>query len=217
MKPVVEGMGLTWQGQHEKLNQNPERWGCKMVYLKSSGGNQAHLCMPLRKIPGWLSSIVPSRVAPAIRTAIEVYQNECDDVLWAHWDEKCARTSLRSMLNRFGEIGVDLGEDGSGYVYGIRNLDNAHLKIGFSNDPQRRLRDLQIANSGSLELVFAIKADEWMASEKAVHRALSDYHIRGEWFSPAAADDVQTVMRADPSLSAASEVVRAVEANRSQA
>jgi hypothetical protein len=119
------------------------------------------------------------------------------------------------MLNRFSEIDVDLGEGESGYVYGIRNLDNNHLKVGFSNDPQRRLRQLQTANSSKLEIVFTVRADNWMGSEKAFHRALSGDTLRGEWFSSAAADNVQTVMRADPSLNVASEVVRAVEANRS--
>jgi hypothetical protein len=85
MKPVVEGMGLTWQGQHEKLNQNPERWGVRVTLIPSEGGQQQALCMPLRKLPGWLMTIQPSRLKEEIRETVIAYQNECDDVLWEYW------------------------------------------------------------------------------------------------------------------------------------
>ena len=38
MKPIVEGMGLSWQGQHEKLSQNKDRWGIRVILTPSEGG-----------------------------------------------------------------------------------------------------------------------------------------------------------------------------------
>ena len=87
MKPIVEGMGLGWSGQHEKLNLNKDRWGIRVNRIPSENGAQETLCMPLRKLPGWLMTIHPSRVKPEIREKILQYQNECDDVLWKYWTE----------------------------------------------------------------------------------------------------------------------------------
>jgi len=87
MKPIVEGMGLSWQGQHEKFNQNKARWGIKEILIPSSGGNQTAICLPLRKLMGWLMTIHPNKVKPAIRDSIIAYQNECDEVLWNHWTQ----------------------------------------------------------------------------------------------------------------------------------
>lgn len=85
MKPIAEGMGVSWQGQHEKLKANIERWGIKEILMPSAGGDQAMTCMPLRKLPGWLMSIYPNKVKPEIRDSIIRYQNECDDALWDYW------------------------------------------------------------------------------------------------------------------------------------
>nr|EES53872.1 MAG: probable antirepressor protein (Ant) [Leptospirillum ferrodiazotrophum] len=87
MKPIVEGMGLAWQVQHRKLDSNKERWGITIMVIPSKSGDQETLCMPLRKLPGWLMTIHPTRVKPEIRGKIIQYQNECDDVLWKYWTE----------------------------------------------------------------------------------------------------------------------------------
>ena len=85
MKPIVEGMGLDWNGQHKKLRSNELRWGISVMEIPSERGVQETLCMPLRKLPGWLMTIHPSRVKPELREKILRYQNECDDVLWEYW------------------------------------------------------------------------------------------------------------------------------------
>ena len=90
MKPIVEGMGLAWNGQFEKLNRNQERWGIRVTRIPSESGEQETLCMPLRKLPGWLMTIHPTRVKPEIREKILRYQNECDDVLWEYWTKGIA-------------------------------------------------------------------------------------------------------------------------------
>lgn len=44
--------------------------------------------MPLRKLPGWLMTLQPSRVAHKKSAAlIRIYQEECDDVLWRYWTQ----------------------------------------------------------------------------------------------------------------------------------
>lgn len=86
MKPVVEGMGLAWAAQTVKLNSNKDRWGVSMIETPSNSGVQQYLCIPLKKLFGWLMTLHPSKVREEIRTEILAYQNECDEVLWLHWN-----------------------------------------------------------------------------------------------------------------------------------
>lgn len=88
MKPIVEGMGISWQGQHAKFKTNPERWGIKEILIPSEGGNQETSCLPLRKLPGWLMTIHPNKIKDlAVRERVIMYQNECDDALWQYWSQ----------------------------------------------------------------------------------------------------------------------------------
>jgi hypothetical protein len=96
MKPIVEGMGIYWRGQHEKLRSNSARWGIKEILIPSAAGSQEMACMPLRKLPGWLMSVHPGKVKPGIREKIVTYQNECDDALWNYWAKGSAENPCKS-------------------------------------------------------------------------------------------------------------------------
>lgn len=85
VKPIVENMGLAWQVQQRKLNENKERWGITIMVIPSKGGDQETTCMPVRKLPAFMASINPKKVRPELREKIELYQNECDDALWDYW------------------------------------------------------------------------------------------------------------------------------------
>lgn len=88
MKSIVEGMGMSWQGQHEKIKSNPERWGIKVILIPSFVRNNAMTCLPLRKLFGWLQTLQPNRIREDIRDKVIQYQNECDDVLWKYWTKQ---------------------------------------------------------------------------------------------------------------------------------
>ena len=89
MKPIVEGMGLSWSGQFEKLNENKARFCIRVSRIQMLGDDQTRdtVLMPLRKLPGWLMSIHPNRVKADIRETVIAYQNECDDALWNYWTQ----------------------------------------------------------------------------------------------------------------------------------
>lgn len=99
MKPIVENMGLRWQPQLAKLNENPKRWGITKIVIPTKGGLQSMVCVPMRKLFGWLSTISPKKVAPNIKDKIIQYQNECDDVLWHYWSQKnrCFQDELNQL------------------------------------------------------------------------------------------------------------------------
>ncbi|WP_272678504.1 phage antirepressor N-terminal domain-containing protein [Providencia sp. PROV019] len=84
MKPIVEGMGLSWEPQLRKLNQRFAKGMIKMV-IPSIGGAQETVCLAMHKLTGWLFSIMPNKVKPEIRDKVIQYQEECDDVLYEYW------------------------------------------------------------------------------------------------------------------------------------
>ncbi|MDF3864200.1 phage antirepressor N-terminal domain-containing protein [Pseudomonas denitrificans (nom. rej.)] len=88
MKPVVEGIGLDWGGQAKRLSANQSRWGISVMEMPSAGGVQQVVCLPLRKLAGWLATVQASRVKDEVvkRRVIE-YQEECDDALWQYWND----------------------------------------------------------------------------------------------------------------------------------
>jgi len=91
MKPIVKGIGVSWQGQHEKLSANGARWGIKNILIPSEGGTQEAVCLPLRKLPGWLMTMEPNKIKNMeVRERVIQYQNECDDALWQYWNEGIA-------------------------------------------------------------------------------------------------------------------------------
>lgn len=88
MRPIVEGMGMSWGAQFTKLKTNAQRWGVAIIETPTNGNTQDSLCLPLRKLFGWLQTISPNKVKASIRDRVIQYQNECDDVLWQYWTNK---------------------------------------------------------------------------------------------------------------------------------
>lgn len=112
MKPVVEGMGLAWQTQHRKLMDG--RFASTvtiMVIVADDGKSREMACLPLRKLAGWLMSIHASKVRRELRDVVIAFQNECDDVLWSHWNKTHAPVALPVSTN-FTLIGTTIGSDG---------------------------------------------------------------------------------------------------------
>lgn len=86
MKPIVEGMGMTWQSQHRKLMERFKTCIIEMM-IQLPGDTQRRLviCLALRKLAGWLQTISPNKVRTEIRDKVIQYQEECDDALYEYW------------------------------------------------------------------------------------------------------------------------------------
>lgn len=78
------------------------------------------------------------------------------------------------------------------YVYAMcERLDAGFLKIGVAHNPMSRLSSAQTSNPR--QLVFGAlwslgASDTYAATEKALHRALRPFHVRGEWFEVSVLD-----------------------------
>ncbi|CNJ43668.1 phage antirepressor N-terminal domain-containing protein [Yersinia mollaretii] len=85
MRPIVENIGIDWSGQMAKLKNQRDKFGCRDISTPSKGGVQQMLCLPLRKLNGWLFSINPEKVRADIRDKLIQYQEECFSVLHEYW------------------------------------------------------------------------------------------------------------------------------------
>ena len=62
----------------------------------------------------------------------------------------------------------------------------APVKIGYAHNVERRLTDLQIGNSRTLEIIATIgpvSLEHAKAIELGLHDKVKRHHIRGEWFT----------------------------------
>lgn len=174
MKPVVEGMGLSWASQTVKLNSDKARWGVSMIETPSAGGIQPYLCIPLRKLFGWLNSIHASKVRLDLRDNIIAYQNECDDVLWAYWNEgRAIRTDDRSIETVLGSV---IGT--SGVLVLDRVIDQKASPI-----PNGMRRSFKHTMKSRLRSRFNVQRADLIPSDQLADACnfVAAYVLEGEW------------------------------------
>jgi hypothetical protein len=70
------------------------------------------------------------------------------------------------------------------YIYLIQKNTESIYKIGISDDPLKRLKQLQTGNSARLHLIKIFAVQDARAIEKRLHRLLMFHRCspRGEWF-----------------------------------
>ena len=92
MREIVEGIGLAWKPQYKKLTDHSQKFSCyHMTTTGKDGKKYEMLCMPIKKLNGWLFSINPNKVRADLKERLENYQEECFLALWDYWTEGVAR------------------------------------------------------------------------------------------------------------------------------
>lgn len=69
------------------------------------------------------------------------------------------------------------------YVYLIRSHETGYYKIGISNDPYKRVAQLQTGSAVKLELIHCFLCEDAEQTEAFLHDKFSDKRLMGEWFS----------------------------------
>lgn len=91
VRPIVEALGMSWGSQSVKLNKNKEKFNCfDIETVGSDGKKRTMLCMPIRKLNGWLFSINPEKVRADLKAKVIQYQEECFEVLHDYWTKGVA-------------------------------------------------------------------------------------------------------------------------------
>jgi len=67
-------------------------------------------------------------------------------------------------------------------IYFIRDSASGRVKIGYTENPWKRLSELQVASPSDLDLLAACEGDR--VSEADLHQRFSASRVRGEWFLP---------------------------------
>ena len=63
LKPIVEGMGLSWHGQLERLKRSPILAAeLRIIFIPSAGGTQDAACLPGDLVPGFLFRVDAARI-----------------------------------------------------------------------------------------------------------------------------------------------------------
>ncbi len=63
MKPIVEGVGLSWRGQAERLQRDPVlSEGARVIRTPSAGGSQRTTMLPRRSLPTFFQGIDAKRM-----------------------------------------------------------------------------------------------------------------------------------------------------------
>ena len=66
MKPIVEGIGLDWGGQQQKLREQERKFNCRIISMTANDGKQRKmLCIPLDKVNEFLTTINPNKRKPS--------------------------------------------------------------------------------------------------------------------------------------------------------
>lgn len=98
------------------------------------------------------------------------------------------------------------------YLVGVEG--SPLVKIGYSTDPQRRLKSLQTGQPMELSLLWSRAGDY----EGALHIRFAEYRVRGEWFDlTPLGDPVKVVAAAAERFAHAQEVVEAAAEELTQA
>lgn len=68
-------------------------------------------------------------------------------------------------------------------VYLIQSLEEGYYKIGVSQNPKKRIKQLQTGNSAELKLIGSYSSEYAHKIEKALHNFHSHCKKEGEWFN----------------------------------
>ena len=66
------------------------------------------------------------------------------------------------------------------HIY-IIGHDNA-FKIGYSNDPNARVKQIQTGNENKIELLWSMERNDAIKLETHLHRCFQKHRKNGEWF-----------------------------------
>ncbi|WP_029606232.1 phage antirepressor N-terminal domain-containing protein [Kozakia baliensis] len=108
IRPVVENMGLDWEGQRQKIERHPVLSTCTFVIkaqLPNDSQEREHTFIALNRINFWLATIPPGRIKdPAVRQAVIVYQTELADVAFNHFFGKAIASGPHLSASQTGGV-----------------------------------------------------------------------------------------------------------------
>lgn len=97
IRPICDALGLGWGSQYNRIKRDPvlSRAVFMMKTPFGANGGQEAVCLRLNRVGFWLATIESSRITDeSVREKVVLYQEECADVLAAHFLGKPAHARL---------------------------------------------------------------------------------------------------------------------------
>ncbi|HEJ8309872.1 TPA: phage antirepressor N-terminal domain-containing protein [Klebsiella michiganensis] len=184
MKPIVENLGMSWGTQQQKLMKSLEKFNCiHMNMVAADGKLRKLLCLPLKKLNGWLFSINPEKVRADIRDKLIQYQDECFTVLHDYWTKGKAENprktqqSTAKQLTPLRQTAERLIATGMGRIYpDIWKFVHQHFEIEHIN----QLKPSQI--SEAVTYLDALEGEFLGKQEESPAPKLNIPDITMEWW-----------------------------------
>ncbi len=84
------------------------------------------------------------------------------------------------------------------HVYFAKSRLSGLIKIGVSTDPRSRLRNLDSATPGGIDVLAVVRGDR--SHESTLHTLFATARVNGEWFEPVEALDrhIERLAQCDP-------------------
>lgn len=99
MRPIVDGMGLQWDRQLEKLRSHPVLKR-QLSYIRGmvaeDGKRREMACLPLSRLSFWLATVNPLKVSASIQGKVILFQEQAADVLHEAFTAEQGRQAKRA-------------------------------------------------------------------------------------------------------------------------
>lgn len=140
-----------------------------------------------------------SRFWNILRNEINKWSWKKDDPRWQeYWDRKNAIEQAAKQRNEIAKAAlVETNRETidkllsarkskrkapKGFVYFVQGQCGGAIKIGYSVNPESRLKALQTGYPDTLVMLLMIPGDE--SIERNIHKEFEDCRLSGEWFKP---------------------------------
>lgn len=91
----------------------------------------------------------------------------------------------KNIISNFEIHNLPVTSESMTFIYVIAPETGNTVKIGYSEDPEARLKQLQTGHPQQLKLIHTEEVDDCVARaiEQKIHVANSSLRLKGEWFS----------------------------------
>ena len=178
---------------HIKYNNGIKNKSIKPLILE--GYSESGICYVIRKQQEYLCqfvgehrfwSILLNEVRKNVRKATDTYWTELNKKQEYSEQTKNTIKLLNDRVNKLAKENlvqkqIDKSQF-TGYVYFIQGESGGDIKIGYSENVDHRIKELQIGYPDKLVLLGKINGSYEIESK--IHDELKKYQVYGEWFKP---------------------------------
>jgi hypothetical protein len=157
VKPIIENLGLKWEGQYRKIMADPVL--SQVIDEKSitarDGKKYMSLCLPLEYINGLLFKINPNKIPnPQVREKVIRYQKECYKALYEYFiADRVKRAYSFEEFARWMELEMEMMKTKSKSLEKAARLINAVVRATKDPDLRDKLTRAVLTEFGYKEVV----------------------------------------------------------------